>query len=123
MPIVMWCFTLASLSLIGIPPTGGYFSKWYLATGAIAPQFGWLGILGAATLLVSALLTAGYVLPIVQDAFFPGKDFNYAGLEKKEPNGLMTVPLIILTVAVVGLGIIPSPLTAAIGSISATLFP
>ncbi len=122
MPIVMWCFTLGSLSLIGIPPTGGYFSKWFLATGALAPQFGPLGIVGAATLLLSALLTAGYVLPIVQDAFFPGKDFNYADLEKKEPNGLMTVPLIILSVAVLGLGIIPGPINAAIASISSTLF-
>nr|MCR5447986.1 hypothetical protein [Solobacterium sp.] len=32
MPIVMWCFTFASLSLIGIPPAGGFISKWFLAT-------------------------------------------------------------------------------------------
>ena len=122
MPIVMWCFTLASLSLIGIPPTGGYFSKWYLATGALSGGFGFLGYLGAATLLVSALLTAGYVLPIIQEGFFPGKDFDYKGLEKKEPSKLMTVPLIILSVAVLGLGIIPTPLTAAIDQISTTVF-
>ena len=122
MPVVMWCFTLASLSLIGIPPTGGFFSKWFLATGALAPEFGPLGIVGAATLLVSALLTAGYVLPIIQEGFFPGKDFDYASLEKKEPNSLMKVPLIILSVAVLGLGIIPAPLTAAIDQISSMLF-
>ena len=122
MPVVMWCFTLASLSLIGIPPTGGFFSKWFLATAALSPEFGGLGIVGAAILLVSALLTAGYVLPIIQDAFFPGKDFDYAGLEKKEPNALMKVPLIILSVAVLGLGIIPAPLTAAINHISSFLF-
>ncbi len=122
MPVVMWCFTLASLSLIGIPPTGGFFSKWFLATGALAPEFGPLGIVGAAVLLVSALLTAGYVLPIIQEGFFPGKDFDYGSLEKKEPNRLMTVPLIILSVAVLGLGIIPAPLTAAISHISNFLF-
>ena len=122
MPVVMWCFTLASLSLIGIPPTGGFFSKWFLATGALAPEFGPLGIIGAAVLLVSALLTAGYVLPIIQEGFFPGKDFDYGSLEKKEPSRLMTVPLIILSVAVLGLGIIPAPLTAAISHISNFLF-
>ena len=122
MPVVMWCFTLASLSLIGIPPTGGFFSKWFLATGALAPEFGPLGIVGAAVLLVSALLTAGYVLPIIQEGFFPGKDFDYGSLEKKEPSRLMTVPLIILSVAVLGLGIIPAPLTAAISHISNFLF-
>ena len=83
MPIVMWCFTLASLSLIGIPPASGFFSKWFLATGAITPEFGALGYVGAATLMVSALLTAGYLLPIVKDAFFPGKDFDYPRLKKK----------------------------------------
>lgn len=122
MPIVMWCFTLGSLSLIGIPPTGGYVSKWFLATEAINPMFGALGIIGAATLLVSALLTAGYTLPIIQDAFFPGKDFDYTNLKKEEPSKFMTVPLIILSVAVLGLGIIPGPINAAIQSISANLF-
>ena len=117
MPIVMWCFTLASLSLIGIPPASGFFSKWFLATGAITPEFGALGYVGAATLMVSALLTAGYLLPIVKDAFFPGKDFDYPRLKKKEPSPLMTVPLIILSVAVIGLGMFPNGLVLAINNI------
>lgn len=117
MPIVMWCFTLASLSLIGIPPASGFFSKWFLATGAITPEFGALGYVGAATLMVSALLTAGYLLPIIKDAFFPGKDFDYPRLKKKEPSPLMTVPLIILSVAVIGLGMFPNGLVLAINNI------
>ncbi|MFR4008816.1 MAG: hypothetical protein ACLT0Y_05765 [Christensenellales bacterium] len=50
--------------------------------------------MGAAILLVSALLTAGYLLPVVTRGF-PGRDFDYANLEK-EPSGYMTVPLVIL---------------------------
>ncbi len=121
MPIVMWCFTLSSLSLVGIPPTSGFFSKWFLATGAITPEFGALGYVGAAVLLVSALLTAGYLLPLVRDAFFPGEGFDYSKLEKKEPRPWMTVPLIIMTVFVVGLGMFPNGLTAAIDSISSAI--
>ena len=34
--ITLWCFALASLSLIGIPPTGGFSAKWLLAEGALA---------------------------------------------------------------------------------------
>lgn len=37
MPFMMWCFTIASLGLIGIPPTGGFLSKWYLAQGRFLP--------------------------------------------------------------------------------------
>lgn len=48
MPVTMWCFTLVSLGLIGIPPMLGFISKWYLAQGAqamsgVASFFSWLG--------------------------------------------------------------------------------
>ena len=35
MPVTMWCFAIASLSLIGIPPLGGFTAKWYLAVGSL----------------------------------------------------------------------------------------
>ena len=38
--ISMWCFTLSALSLVGIPPTGGFLSKWELAQGALDSQTG-----------------------------------------------------------------------------------
>lgn len=121
MPVVIWCFAFGALSLIGIPPTAGFVSKWYLAQGGIS-EYGMLGIVGAAVLLVSALLTAGYLLPIVTRGFFPGRDFDYANLEKKEPSRYMTVPLVILAVLAVLLGVFPGPLTEFIGGISAAIF-
>lgn len=122
MPIVMWTFALASLSLIGIPPTSGFVSKWYLAQGGLMPEAGVLGLVGVAILMVSALLTAGYLMSIVLNAFFPGRDFNYAALQKKEPNYLMTVPLVLLSIAVVGFGMMPTPLLDIISSISGMIF-
>lgn len=122
MPIVMWTFALASLSLIGIPPTSGFVSKWYLAQGGLMPEAGVLGLVGVAILMVSALLTAGYLMSIVLNAFFPGKDFNYVALQKKEPNYLMTVPLVLLSIAVVGFGMMPTPLLDIISSISGMIF-
>ena len=74
LPRTMGAFTLASLSLIGIPPFCGFISKWYLALGSLSsevPVFFWLG---PVILLVSALLTAGYLLPISIRAFFPGQN-------------------------------------------------
>ncbi|MBM6828323.1 proton-conducting membrane transporter [Anaerotignum lactatifermentans] len=122
MPVVMWCFTIASLSLIGIPPTGGFVSKWYLAQAGLDPAYGTLGLVGVAVLMVSALLTAGYLLPIVIDAFFPGKDFDDTKLEKKEPNYLMTVPLVLLSAAVLAFGIFPGGLMQWILNISSVIF-
>lgn len=110
MPLLLWCYTIVSLGLIGIPPTGGFISKWYLAIGSLEtgiPGFSWIG---PVVLLVSALLTAGYLLPITIQGFFPGADYDYKALKKKEPSALMTVPVLILTVLTVFMGLFPGQL-------------
>ena len=122
MPVVMWTFAFAALSLIGIPPTAGFVSKWYLAQGGLLPEMGVVGLVGVVMLMVSALLTAGYLMSIVTNAFFPGNDFDYATLKVKEPNYLMTVPLVLLAAAVVVLGIMPGSLQNVIGGISGMIF-
>lgn len=66
MPITMIAFFVGSLSVIGIPPTGGFLSKWYLLLGTLeAHQTPMLFVL-----LCSTLLNAAYFLPIVYKAFF-----------------------------------------------------
>lgn len=107
MPVTIWCFTIVSLGLIGIPPTGGFLSKWYLATGALDSGIAGFQYAGPAILLVSALLTAGYLLPVTIKGFFPGDDYDYTALEKCEGDGLMTIPLVILSVLSVLLGMFP----------------
>lgn len=72
MPKMLWCYLLLSLALVGIPPTGGFVSKWYLAQGALQSDTGVFAWLGPVVLLVSALLTAGYLLPVAMKGFFPG---------------------------------------------------
>ena len=107
MPVTAWCYTFASLALVGIPPASGFISKWYLAGGSLEsgiPVFSWLG---PVILLVSALLTAGYLLPITIRGFLPGADYDYEGLQKKEPSGVMVVPLLILAGLSVLLGLFP----------------
>jgi multicomponent Na+:H+ antiporter subunit D len=66
MPVTMVAFFIGSLSVIGLPPTGGFFSKWYLVLGTLqADQMPMLLVL-----LGSSLLNAAYFLPIVYKAFF-----------------------------------------------------
>ena len=110
LPVTFWCFTLASLALVGIPPMSGFVSKWYLAKGALAASVGIFSYLGPAVLLVSALLTAGYLLSITADGFFPGKDFISPMPEAKEGHVSMLVPCVIFAAATVLLGVFSAPL-------------
>lgn len=66
MPWTMTAFTIGSLSIIGIPPFVGFVSKWYILSGALSA--GMLQV--AAVFLLSTLLNAAYLLPIVHRAFF-----------------------------------------------------
>ena len=120
MPVVLWCFTLCSLALIGIPPMCGFMSKWYLAVGSLSSEIPVISWLGPVILLISALLTAAYLLPVTIRGFFPGEGFDYASLEKKEPNAWMLVPLIILAV-LAAFTIFPGPFLALIESVTASL--
>lgn len=118
MPGILWCYTIFTLALIGIPPTGGFLSKWYLAEGALAsgiPVFSWLG---PVVLLVSALLTAGYLLPPVIKGFFPGEEAASLDLSKEEPSPCMLIPLVILAALALLLGILPNPLIRYVGEIA-----
>lgn len=126
MPKTVWCYTFASLALIGIPPACGFVSKWYLAEGALNADVGVFGWLGPVVLLLSALLTAGYLLPVTMKGFFPGKrvgEKTSAGnsemkssavdirdAQKKEPSMMMLIPLGILASLTIILGVLPNPL-------------
>lgn len=141
MPVTMWSYTLASLALIGIPPASGFISKWHLAEGALNADVGVFRYLGPAVLLVSALLTAGYLLPITMHAFFPGKGKQENGgqsapateqgnvgqtvpitIQERQESPLgMRIPLVILAALSVLLGIFPNPLEQLISGIVSIL--
>lgn len=118
MPVMMWCYTCFSLALIGIPPTVGFISKWYLAEGALESQTGVFSWLGPVVLLVSALLTAGYLLPITMKGFFPGEEAKDLEGTGKEPSPGMLVPLIFLAILAVVVGAFPDPLIRFVSTIA-----
>ena len=123
LPITMWSFALYALSLIGIPPTAGFVSKWFLAQGGL--ELCVLGLIGVAVLMISALLTAAYLLPIVADSFFPGAEFHYERLhqpQKRHINWRMRGPMLVLAVGIVILGIFPGLLNWLIEPVTALLF-
>lgn len=121
MPVVMWCFTILSVALIGIPPTSGFLSKWYLAAGALRAGMGALAWIGPVVLLMSAMLTAAYLLSISVSGFFPGHEISGDIFEKKEPRALMLVPIITLAVLALGCGLYPGALITLVSAIELVL--
>ena len=116
---------------MGIPPTGGFVSKWFLAEGALAAETGPMAFWGIGVLMVSALLTAGYLLPIVVRAFFPGKDFDQQSVVRQQNTWLMWITLCtwlmwitlcLLTAAVVLLGMFPGVLDPLMKGIVSPMF-
>ncbi len=104
MPLTFTAFLIASLSLVGIPPMGGFLSKWVIALAAADSGMGIFSYLPTIVLLISAFLTAGYLFPVVVDGFFPGKEFE-PDKNAAEPPALMTVPMFILCSAALIVGI------------------
>lgn len=82
MPFTMAAFTIAALSVVGIPPTCGFFSKWYLIIGAIDAQQ-WVF---AAALMLSSLLSAVVFFKVIENIYFesPVTDHTKNGGEHEE---------------------------------------
>ncbi len=66
MPITMTAFTIGAVSMIGVPPTAGFVSKWYIIAGAFEAD----NYVAAMTIIASTALNAAYFLPIVYMAWF-----------------------------------------------------
>ena len=110
MPVVFGCFTVASLGLMGVPGLAGFISKWNLASAAVESG-NVQAYFGIGCLLVSALLTALYMMNIVIHAFFPKEGFDYGTLSGvTDPGWKMCVPLLIFAGSTVLLGVFSRPL-------------
>ena len=103
MPFTFGAFALASLSMIGAPPVGGFVSKLYLFVGAL--DAGSLGIL--VVLVASSLLNAAYFAPVVYQAFFGPPSAGDADQHYQEAPLAMLVPLCLTAVISVVIGICP----------------
>jgi multicomponent Na+:H+ antiporter subunit D len=90
-----------------------------LAKGAFESG-NYLAYVGVGALLVSALLTAIYMLSIVMRAYFPGRDFDYSVLRDDihDPDWRMWVPLFVFVVVMVVLGVHSGPLVEFFTSVA-----
>ena len=116
MPVTFTAFFIATLSIIGLPPLGGMWSKWYLGLGAVETG----QLLLVAVLMLSSLLNIAYLLPIPIRAFFskPASGSHYT--EITEAPKTMLLAMIITSFTCIVLFFYPDPLhqlaTLATGS-------
>jgi multicomponent Na+:H+ antiporter subunit D len=90
MPLASLSFTIAALGMIGIPPTAGFITKWYLGLGALENDLWFvLGVIG-----LSALLNSAYFLPILYRIWF--KEPLYEKQKRSKYSFLEGEPLLIL---------------------------
>ena len=122
MPCVFGIFTLSALALMGVPGLAGFISKWNLASAAVESGNP-VAYFGIACLLISALLTAIYMLTIVVRAFFPGKDFDDSSIKEfKDPNWKMLLPLFVFVFFIIAFGLYSQPLTDFFRDVAARLY-
>ncbi|MGI9290206.1 MAG: proton-conducting transporter membrane subunit, partial [Gammaproteobacteria bacterium] len=66
MPWTSTAMTIGGLSMIGVPPTGGFVSKWFILAGAFQDN----NYIAIATIIASTVLNAAYFLPIIYLIWF-----------------------------------------------------
>jgi len=116
MPLTMAAFTLAGLSIIGVPLTVGFISKWYLVSAALE-QNNWMV---AALVLIGSLLAIVYIGRVIEAAYFKEADSQNAAV--KEVPWLMLVPMWVLVLANIYFGVDTGLTTEAAKNAADTLF-
>ncbi len=102
MPLMMSAFTVSALSMVGIPPTAGFFSKWYLILGGIeAGNWVFVGVI-----LASSLLTAVYFFRMIEKLFATPSGGDPAVEQAKEPSARILGPILTLATGIIVLGLI-----------------
>ncbi|MBW1730291.1 MAG: monovalent cation/H+ antiporter subunit D family protein [Deltaproteobacteria bacterium] len=103
MPITMIAFFIASLSIIGLPPCGGFLSKWNLLLGSLQSH----QAIALVVLLVSSLLNAAYFMPIIYKAFFLRDQGSAQGI--REAPLFCVVPLCVTSLLSIAMFFYPQP--------------
>lgn len=123
MPNTIRVFSVAALSLVGIPPFIGFTSKWNLATAGIADGQ-WYSYLGVIALIISAILTAVYLFTVMIPAYTvaPNQHVQTMADGQRDPGLCMKIPFAILTVTIIGLSFCSVPLIEWLSGIAAGLY-
>lgn len=110
MPWTMAAFTVAAISMIGLPPTAGFFSKWYLVLGSWEQaNYVFLGVI-----LISSLLNVVYFFRVLEKVYLRGDGEAYddaseredEAVVREEVRGSMLYPTVFLGASLLALGLL-----------------
>ncbi|PZC47026.1 MAG: multicomponent Na+:H+ antiporter subunit D [Chloroflexi bacterium] len=101
MPLTMGAFTVGALSMIGVPPSSGFFSKWYLIQGGIDAS-NWAAV---AVILISSLLTAVYFFKVLEKIYFGIPEHSQNEAVNEAP-AILVIPTWVFAIAMVALGVV-----------------
>lgn len=119
MPLSMGALLITAFSMVGLPPTAGFFSKWYLVRGALEADM-WIFIV---VIIISSLLNAIYFFRVIEQAYMKkqetGKDadneIRSEGKKRRmELPATMLIPIIVLAIGVLAVGILNGPIVEQI---------
>ncbi len=111
MPWSMAAFSIAAVSMIGLPPTAGFFSKWYLAKGALE-QGRWILL---STLLLSTLMNAVYFVRMFEQIYLrPTPEGESGRAATGEAPRSMLVPTLVFAALLLILGLANAVIVAKV---------
>jgi len=102
MPWTMGAFAIGALSMIGLPPAGGFISKWYIMLGAFEAQ----QMVAVAVLIISTLLNAAYFVPVLHIAFFEKAEQGGDDDDRHDDHGEAPMPIVIALTATAALTVL-----------------
>lgn len=114
MPLTMTAFSIGALGMIGIPPMAGFVSKWYLGLGALEVGQDWVLLV----LIGSALLNAGYFLPLLWRGWFARPadwhEDNWAN-ERWETHWMLLLPAVFTALLALLVGLLAGTALSPLG--------
>jgi multicomponent Na+:H+ antiporter subunit D len=114
MPVTMVVFTITAFGMIGVPPTAGFISKWYLGLGGIEAGQEWVVMV----LVASSVLNAAYFLPILHTAWFREPTGAWADEGRRgwlEAHWMLLVPAVVTGVLSIAAGIVAGMTLSPLG--------
>jgi multicomponent Na+:H+ antiporter subunit D len=110
MPVTAAAFTVAALSMIGVPPTAGFFSKWYLVVGALDGE----RILVAVVIAASSLLTLWYFLRVFEIIYDKDEPKHPRMAAAREASPGVLGPVLVLAAAILVIGLANAALVSSV---------
>ncbi len=119
MPLSCASFVIAGMALVGTPPLAGFVSKFNLLTAA-GSLGNWMGVLAICALIISAVLTAIYLFTVIGPMYFRPLNADTARYEgfNRDPGWMMKSVLVVLIIAVVGLGLFSAPIVTFLRNVA-----